>query len=292
MNCAYCGTALPEGALFCGECGRSVAAQIVSAPVANVVNPREVNPPAAAPPAGDLCRQCGTPMSPGDIFCGECGSVSHNVSEIFSPRGASAEPEHEHQLEPELEPEPEPEPDLEPELAPEPEPEPESESAPEPAPEPEPGPRPAPNRFLVPETRILPRLIAPPHSAPAAFEEDLESTRIVSRNRPGDRFVLQFSTGESVTVFGSGLIGRNPHAEPGEHFDHIVRLLDATRSVSKTHVEFGQEAGSFWIKDRYSGNGTVIREPDSSPVRCLPDRRHRLARGSRVDIGEQFFVVS
>ena len=143
----------------------------------------------------------------------------------------------------------------------------------------------------VPETLILPGLVAPPRDAPA-FEEDLESTRIVRGKRPGDRFVLQFSTGESVTVFGSGLIGRNPHAEPGERFDHIVRLSDATKSVSKTHVEFGQEAGAFWIKDRYSGNGTVIREPDTSPVRCLPDRRHRLARGSRVDIGEQFFVVS
>jgi hypothetical protein len=251
-------------------------------------------PPAETPPVvqpdGDLCRQCGARMSPGDIFCGECGSVSHNVSEIFSPRGTGASQA--------THPAPEPEPDPQP--APEP----------APAPAPEPAPAAALSRHTVPETRFLPRLIPPPRDVASvstedivlaadtafaediAFEEDMESTRIVSRKRPGDRFVLQFSTGESVTVFGSGLIGRNPHAEPGEHFDHIVRLLDATRSVSKTHVEFGQEAGAFWIKDRYSGNGTVIREPDTAPLRCLPDRRHRLARGSRVDIGEQFFVVS
>lgn len=127
---------------------------------------------------------------------------------------------------------------------------------------------------------------------PLQFDDDVGSTRIVAQDRSGERFVLQFSTGESVTVHGSGLVGRNPRAEPGEHFDHLVRVLDATRSVSKTHLEFGQESGAFWVKDRFSGNGTIVREPDEKPVRCLPDRRRRLARGSRVDIGEQFFVVS
>ncbi|HUG51858.1 MAG TPA: FHA domain-containing protein, partial [Terrimesophilobacter sp.] len=115
---------------------------------------------------------------------------------------------------------------------------------------------------------------------------------IVRSHQAGERFILQFSTGESVSVYGSGLVGRNPHPEPGEHFDHVVRIVDATRSVSKTHLEFGQESGAFWIKDRFSGNGTVVREPDVRPVRALPDHRHRVVRGSRVDMGEQFFVVS
>lgn len=134
---------------------------------------------------------------------------------------------------------------------------------------------------------------APIEPAPlSAFDDDIESTRIVRHPRDGERFVLQFSTGESVTVYGSGLIGRNPRAEPGETFDQLVRIQDATRSVSKTHLEFGQELGSFWVKDRFSGNGTTVREPDRETVRCRPGRRCRLARGSRVDIGEQFFVVS
>jgi hypothetical protein len=122
--------------------------------------------------------------------------------------------------------------------------------------------------------------------------EDIEATRIVAQRRTGARFVLQFSTGESFTVYGSGLVGRNPRPEPAEYFDHIVRVLDPSRSVSKTHLEFGQEAGAFWIKDRFSGNGSIIREPEGDPVRCQPDRRYRIVRGTRVDIGEQFFVVS
>lgn len=108
----------------------------------------------------------------------------------------------------------------------------------------------------------------------------------------GDRFVLQFSTGESFTVTGTGLVGRNPTAEPGEYFDHTVTIADPGKSVSKTHLEFGQDDGVFWISDRYSGNGTLARDAGGEPRRCEPGRRYRVARGGRVDIGDQFFIVS
>jgi len=130
--------------------------------------------------------------------------------------------------------------------------------------------------------------------AVSSFEsqhDDLEATRIV-RNRQGDRFVLQFSTGENSTVFGSGLIGRNPVMQPGEYVDQLVTIVDSGKSVSKTHLEFGQTAGVFWIIDRFSANGTVVRQPDVRPQRVDPGKRQIIARGTRVDIGEQFFVVS
>ncbi len=60
-------------------------------------------------------------------------------------------------------------------------------------------------------------------------------------------FVLQFSTGENVAVTGNGLVGRNPVAEPGEYFDQLVTIADPGKSVSKTHLEFGQ--GERWILD-------------------------------------------
>lgn len=120
----------------------------------------------------------------------------------------------------------------------------------------------------------------------------VESAHVVPDSRGAEHFVLQFSTGESFTVYGAGLIGRSPKPEPSEYFDHVIRIIDASRSVSKTHVEFGQERGSFWVQDRFSGNGTTVREPGSEPVRCRPDRRYHVQRGSRVDLGEQFFIVS
>jgi hypothetical protein len=108
----------------------------------------------------------------------------------------------------------------------------------------------------------------------------------------GERFVLQFSTGESFIVTGTGLVGRNPSPEPSEYFDHAVTIADPGKSVSKTHLEFGQDDGVFWISDRFSGNGTFTRDPGHEPRRCEPGRRYRVARGGRVDIGDQFFLVS
>jgi len=264
--------------MFCGECGRAVVA---TTPALRTIVPQPLTRPVAEPHAWagasaagaeeDRCEQCGAAMAPGDIFCGECGFVSRSVSRAFTqPRDTNAV-ERLEQVEqdgPEPEAAQEPEPEQEPEL--EPEPEPIIAETQEPEPEP---------------------AIAPaPVSEPS--DEDVEPTRIITRHIEGERFVLQFSTGESFTVFGSGLIGRNPRPEPGEYFDQLVRVLDPSRSVSKTHLEFGQEAGGFWVKDRYSGNGTIVREPDTKPVRCHPERRYRLVRGSRVDMGEQFFIVS
>jgi hypothetical protein len=147
----------------------------------------------------------------------------------------------------------------------------------------------------------LPRVsdVVPPEVAPEAPPEptydddsDVEATRIVERSGRGDRFVLQFSTGESVSVSGTGLIGRNPVAEPGEYFDSLVTIVDPGKSVSKTHLEFGQDAGAFWVSDRFSANGTVLREPDRPMRRGDAGKRYRVVRGTRVDIGEQFFIVS
>jgi len=134
--------------------------------------------------------------------------------------------------------------------------------------------------------------IMPPPAASQALPDDVEATRIVRRKAVGERFVLQFSTGENVTVSGSGLLGRNPRPQPGEYYDHVVAITDPGRSVSKTHLEFGQDAGAFWISDRFSGNGTIVREPEAGPVRCEPGKRYHVVRGSRVDIGEQFLIVS
>ena len=131
-----------------------------------------------------------------------------------------------------------------------------------------------------------------PLAVMAADEADIEDTRIVERSVTGTRFVLQFSTGDSVIVTGTGLVGRNPIPEPSEKFDIVVPITDPSKSVSKTHLEFGQMSGVFWISDRYSGNGTIVREPGAEPKRCESGKRYRVVRGTRVEIGEQFFIVS
>lgn len=318
MTCFYCGTELPDGAMFCGECGRPVntkggrsakangkasvveaveavavvapepleepvveraAEPVAEIPVAEVLEapgpepePAPIPDVASAPepvpapePAPDVdlaaaterCAQCGAPLTASDIFCPECGFVRQRESPRSRPSDTNI-------------------------LDPFPWGLPRST-----------GPVAHQHPPVVFEPDEPPRPIATDAPAtPFAEVSDVSETRLVPRGPRGERFVLQFSTGESVSVSGTGLIGRNPVAEPGEYFDTLVAVVDPGRSVSKTHLEFGQDGTSFWVSDRYSGNGTVVREPDREPRRCDAGKRYRVARGARVEIGEQFFIVS
>jgi len=108
---------------------------------------------------------------------------------------------------------------------------------------------------------------------------------------PVPTWVLAASTGERVIVAGSGLVGRKPVAAEGESFDQLVAIIDPTRSVSKTHLEFGVEAGELWVLDRFSSNGSAVVSPEGQRRECEPGRRYRVDRGSRIEIGDQHLVV-
>ena len=198
MNCRICGAALPEGAMFCGECGSSSTATPVSR--------RRPDP---RPSDTTVIHALPVPSV-----------VSVPLDEALPVRGAHADEDAD-------------------------------ESA-------------------------VPRWMG----AAATTRTDEE------------RFQLQFSTGETVSVAGTGLVGRRPLPQPAEYFDHLLQINDVGMSVSKSHLEFGQDQGRLWVSDRYSANGTVIRRPGEAAVRCEPGRRYLVPRGSRVEIAEQFFMVS
>jgi len=132
-----------------------------------------------------------------------------------------------------------------------------------------------------------------PATATSVGAEQPTGTHTAPEPAPAEpaRYTLQFSTGETVSVRGTGLIGRRPLPQPTERFDHLIQITDLGMSVSKSHLEFGQHEGEFWVNDRYSGNGTVVRRPPAPGLRCEPGRRYLVARGSRVEIGDQFFMV-
>lgn len=309
MNCRFCGTTLPSGALFCGECGRSVASTANNVAVSRerAGMPSSIASSAAASdpaPAGVTlvesefsCPQCGEPIAEDDVFCGACGFVlassylSAPVDALGDP--VSEEPASEVAVLAEALPVAEPVIDAPAprDSAPAP-----HDSVPTPVADPGPVAASAPNIESAPATP--PRTLrATPDPFPWGKDPrlptvDLESTRISAAPPAEERFVLQFSTGESVTVSGAGLVGRNPASQPGEFVDQLVSIFDAGKSVSKTHLEFGQDSGRFWVSDRFSTNGSTVRQPDLEPKRCEPGRRYFVARGTRIDIGDQFFIVS
>lgn len=307
MTCQHCAAQLPPFALFCGECGRSVSApavapRVIDRPIAPSTAPAPPielpDTPDALPWSIDGPLSIDSPLSVDSPLLPSSPAAPRVPDAVDTPPThsisalAAVEPAHSFDLDACETCGTMPEPDdrfcaecgrpmpgdtrvIVPVVAP-------VVAAPVVVPEPEP--EPAPPVMVVPE---------PPAPMPApAMSPDVENTRIVPRGGGGARFVLQFSTGESYTVLGSGLAGRNPHPEPGEFVDHLVTIVDPGRSVSKTHFEFGQHEGMFWVTDRHSGNGSMIREPGAEPRPCEPGRRYPVVRGTRIDIGEQFVVVS
>ncbi|WP_104083982.1 FHA domain-containing protein [Cryobacterium sp. Y11] len=154
------------------------------------------------------------------------------------------------------------------------------------------------------DTTIIARLPRPPAvisiPIPATLPEPVGVSGVVPEVSPAApivalpsraSFELSFSTGQTVSVQGSGLIGRKPLPQPDELFDDLIRVVDADRSVSKTHLEFGQHDGEFWVSDRVSGNGTVIRRPGDAAETLEPGRRYVLPRETRVEIADISFTV-
>jgi hypothetical protein len=308
VNCEVCGTELPHGAMFCGECGRAVGSRPVQA-----LHP-DTGMPQAQPGSGSSAAGSRDTVIIEPIRMERLPEFESELSLAADPAPAVEVDEREPEPEPGVEQDLPPEliaeeldqdlPEFESERDPEPEPGPDPKADPEPEPAAEPefvaeedaGPEPATPGVRASSSRIPTRPDPFPWgdrgSAIFLDSDELEQTLIVPRREAGERFVLQFSTGESVTVFGSGLLGRNPAPQPSEYFDQLLTISDPGKSVSKTHLEFGQEGGSFWVSDRFSGNGSAVREPEAPPRRLVAGKRYRIVRGTRVDIGEQFFVVS
>jgi predicted component of type VI protein secretion system len=109
---------------------------------------------------------------------------------------------------------------------------------------------------------------------------------------PPDRsYVLDFSTGQTVAITGSGIIGRAPHDAADDPTLQRVSVDDPGRSVSKVHARFEIDSDGLWIEDRNSGNGTALVRPGEPAVAITPGHRHPVARGDVVRIGRQSFTV-
>jgi RNA polymerase subunit RPABC4/transcription elongation factor Spt4 len=74
--CASCGAVNPAGTHFCGQCGRSLEPVTEQLPVSAPVPPVGSNGPMGTVVVPQLsCGECGTALSPDDVFCPNCGKA-------------------------------------------------------------------------------------------------------------------------------------------------------------------------------------------------------------------------
>lgn len=250
MLCTVCQSELPEGALFCGECGSAVTA---TQQMAAVIEPGSVAEAVAKSMAARAAAEA------------EAADVEPAVVEPDAPLVRELTDESlETQIVPRVE---------DPELI--------ALFGEAPAVEVE-----AP-RFAdeVPAELEDPTELIPSGTGPQRFVDTDELASLAS-------FTVTLDSGESVIVNENALLGRMPQPAEGERFEHLIVVVDPSRSVSKTHLELGIDGNTIWISDRNSGNGSIVREPGVVPRRAQPGMRYEVVRGTRIDIGDQHLFIN
>lgn len=224
----------------------------------------EVRPPAP-------CSRCGEKVHASSLFCPQCGQSS------VRPKPAPPTPQE----------------------APAPET--------TPAPEPEPDAAPSTTGWLRRSLSLgkKPETPAPIEPAPVGGHDqetqamslfEIEQAEAVAKEKAprraqaAIRFTVTFDDGNTVTVGEiPGVMGVKPLSEGDTLFR--VYVEDPTDTVAPEHVEFGVDNGVFWVKDLKTVNGTVVEEPGSPAIQCIPYDKYFVVRGSRVGLGSLFFTL-
>lgn len=80
------------------------------------------------------------------------------------------------------------------------------------------------------------------------------------------------------------MIGRDPAASAGAELEHVVRVVDESTSMSRTHLEFGVDDAGLWIRDCATTNGSQV-EVDGYRNPIQPGQRVPVPAGSTVHMG-------
>lgn len=96
---------------------------------------------------------------------------------------------------------------------------------------------------------------------------------------------LVLSTGGSITLDRTVVLGRSPQAPAGEEGAQLVRLTTATE-VSRSHAEVRLEDWHVFLRDLGSANGTLLTLPGHEPQQLRPNEDHHLEHGSTVSLAD------
>lgn len=110
---------------------------------------------------------------------------------------------------------------------------------------------------------------------------------------PGARspHVVLVAGEERVEIATTALLGRNPVAPAGMDVDEIVRVMDMSRSVSKTHAKLTWDGQVLSIEDQGSTNGTTVRRADGTHIPCPPGTAVLAMPGEGLHLGDKVYSV-
>jgi uncharacterized RDD family membrane protein YckC len=97
--------------------------------------------------------------------------------------------------------------------------------------------------------------------------------------------------GREIDVTGLVLLGRNPHAQPGEEDAQLIKIADETRTVSKSHLAIATDRDGAFVVDRGSTNGSTVTTSGGVSTKCRMGERVRVSEGSIVSIGDHWLEI-
>jgi hypothetical protein len=113
---------------------------------------------------------------------------------------------------------------------------------------------------------------------------------------PGSPYVQDWSIllddGRRIAVEALVLLGRNPQPKAGEEDAQMIKIADETRTVSKSHLAVGVDAGGIYVVDRGSTNGSTVSTTNGLSSRCRAGEMVRVGDGAIVSIGDHWLEIT
>jgi uncharacterized RDD family membrane protein YckC len=98
--------------------------------------------------------------------------------------------------------------------------------------------------------------------------------------------------GRRITLEGLVLLGRNPQPKAGEEDAQLIKISDESRTVSKSHLAVGVDAGGVYVVDRGSTNGSTVSTTNGMSARCRAGEMVRVGDGAIVSIGDHWIEIT
>jgi uncharacterized RDD family membrane protein YckC len=164
------------------------------------------------------------------------------------------------------------------------------------------GPRPSPYRQPEPAAaQPYPPAPVPPNPASTQFPAappppvvtgPAEYPGTATTARPQhEGWVAGLDDGRDLEVAGLILLGRNPQGRPGEDDAELIKIVDETRTVSKTHLAIGVDQSGMFVMDRGSTNGSSVTSAGGVSTPCPPGDVIHVAEGNIVSFGDHWLEI-
>jgi uncharacterized RDD family membrane protein YckC len=119
-----------------------------------------------------------------------------------------------------------------------------------------------------------------------------DQTAVASRSPYLQEWSILLDDGRRIPLEGLVLLGRNPQPKAGEEDAQLIKIADETRTVSKSHLAVGVDAGGVYVVDRGSTNGSTVSTTNGMSARCKAGEMVRVGEGAIISIGDHWLEIT